>query len=89
MIRIMLLILLIFSITACGKEEKENEPEGEKLYYETLPLPSEKIDKIAKTSRGEDKDNIYFNGNNLQLIFDNYDYNKPLEPVKSSEEKTE
>jgi len=144
-------------LTACN-ENVEEENEEPKLFYETLPMPSEKFDKTVKNARNEEraeyilyvkefsyqkfyeyimslekldfnykfvnesvpkkqsdlvdstetswaadngeiwiraqwrsKDNQYYSGYNLQLIFDNYDYIKPLEPVeeKNDEEKTE
>ena len=68
---------------------------------ETVPESVDKLNDKTETSWAADngkiwiraqwrsKDNIYFNGYSLQLIFDNYDYMKPLEPKKEENNKEE
>ena len=63
------------------------------FFKETVPEKQEMLSDKTETSwaanngsiwiraQWRDESNVNFKGNSLQLIFDNYDYLKPIEPV--------
>ena len=60
--KIMVLVLVLFSLVGCEKEEPKKEQEKktpnettEKKYYEDLPMPTDEITRIDKNFKTEDK----------------------------------
>lgn len=63
-LKILFLIVIAISITACGeknnekkpeKKNSDNNPKTEEVFYETLPSPSDKIDHVDKNEKTDTK----------------------------------
>ncbi len=73
-----LLLFTMLSLTACGESEVVEPTWSEKTFFDTLPVPAEKVDKINK-----DEKNAKYS--EYSIYVNSYDYAKFYEYISKLE----